>query len=589
MDAILPNAGTYKVNAHVDNVSLDDCSLVGVRDNIRPYFEDDVSGDPDVTGLMVFLRNSRGEIAGWKVLYNLAAETGNSSTGNNSTAGNNSTGNNSTAGNNSNSTRGQNQNGSQTESQSNVRGNTPDEVLINDAETEEDSIEEGETLPVEDTEDTAVNSTEYLGEPPRQNTVEYKNGDELIIPVRSLDDDLPFFPVPDDLPPGWYTLVSQVMSGNEVLQKTEKLFFFLADTGFSFDNIQVHLPGMAENSQLIPNGTVIMLEAALNFDSHLDPYIVWYYGKKKVVEGKFSEGTGTLLWNAPEQNGFFSLRAEAFPTEPRQGIAGYINEVSLLVSSKAAYLHLIPEDVPELIHWYTFEGSLDDSKARTSTERALKPAGKNSPQWIPSNGVFGLVTGSGNAFTLPNASFTENESNTRQILFRFKPLNNGRILAVQFGTSNVALILSKEDDKLILTLTSSSGTVSESFTLLEPDAFITADIIFSVLPEKIMAKFNVHNHAEDLANQSPSPSKPISLDVKLDAEYTITLGYQPVINASENQSSPAAQRTTFTAFWDEFALYSMPSVEVETEAVETDEQELPQVEEQSESGEESVS
>jgi len=593
MDNILPNSGTYKVNARVNDISMDDCSIIGIKDDIQPYFEEEVSDDPDVTGLMIYLKNSRGEIAGWKVIYTLAAGTGTGSgsaqNGNNSTNGNTST-------------QQQNQNGSQTETQNNVQGSapvsTPNDAIESDGETEEESSTEEEIalLPenADDTEltENADDPEEEISEPPRQSTAQYKNGDEFIITVDSLDDDLPFFPIPDDLPNGWYVLVSNVMSGRDILQKTEKSFYFLADAVFSFESIQAHLPGTAENSQLIPNGTVIMLEAILKYDRQLSPYVVWYSGKKKVAEGNFSEGFGNLLWTVPEQNGFFSLHAEIFPVEPRQGMTGYTNDISLLVSSKAPYLHLVPEDVPALIHWYTFEGALEDSKAKTSEEYAIKSAGKNTAQWMPANGIFGLVTGSDNAFTLPGVSISDSETNTWQVLFRFKPLINGKIFAVQFKNSDVVLNLSKENNKLILSLVSSSETVSESFILPEPNALTTADIVFSVLPQEITAKLNIHSAAENLSNKNLLSSKQISLEAKLDGEYTITLGYQPIVNtANINQNNTAAQRPTFTAFWDELALFSMPLVEVETETVdETEEQEIPQVEaeELSESGDESA-
>jgi len=567
MDTFLPNSGTYKVNTRVNDISLDDCSIIGIKDNIQPYFEEDVSDDPDVTGLMVYLKNSNGEVAGWKVIYTLAAEAG---TGGGST---------------------QNQNDSRTENQNNDQGSTPNEVVENNGETEEDAIEE-ETARQPDNTETAGDPEEEISEPQRQSTAKYKNGDELIITVKSLDDDFPFFPVPDDLPNGWYTLVSNVMSGIDVLQKTEKSFYFLADSVFSFDNIQAHLPGTAENSQLIPNGTVVMLEAMLKYDRRLTPYVVWYSGKKKVAEGNFSEGFGNLLWAVPEQNGFFSLHAEIFPVEPRQGMTGYTNDISLLVSSKAPYIHLVPEDVPALIHWYTFEGGLEDSKSKVSEELFIKPVGKNTAQWMPASGIFGLVTGSDNAFTLPGVSISDSETNTWQILFRFKPLINGKIFTVHFKNSDVALNLSKEGSSLILTLVSSSETVSEPLILPEPNALTTADIVFSVLPQEITAKLNIHSAVENLTGKNLLSSKQISLEAKLDGEYTITLGYQPVINAANiNQSNTPAQKPTFTAFWDELALFSMPPVEVETETVdETEEQEIPQIEaeEQPESGDESA-
>ena len=71
LDTVLPSAGTYQVNVLVNDVSLDDCSLVAKSDTIRPFFASPVASDPDITGLVVFVRSSREAVLGGKTLYTL--------------------------------------------------------------------------------------------------------------------------------------------------------------------------------------------------------------------------------------------------------------------------------------------------------------------------------------------------------------------------------------------------------------------------------------------------------------------------------------------------------------------------------------
>ena len=449
MDGLITSAGTYKVNARVNGIPLDECSFISSADRIYPYLEESVSNDPDVTALMVFLRNSNGEIIGKKVLYSL------------------------------------------------------DE----DAEK-----------------------------------------DELLISVKSLDDDLPFLPVQAALPVGRYTIVSQVMSGKDVLQRTEKIFYFLGNTVFSYEGINVHLPGITDNPQIILKDTVVMLEAQMDFDSRLDPYIIWYNGRRKISEGKFSEGAGFLLWKAPEQSGFYSIRAEVYPIDNYIGLTGYQKETSILVSSKMTDMHLISENIPQLVHWYILDGSLNDSKLITSAERSLKPAGKN--RWISRNGTYGLAAGSENIYTLPVTPLSGEAAENWQILFRFMPLNEGQIFFIQFD-SDLFLYFSKTGQNLVLTLASSAGSVSHSVSVPEQDSFITAGVNFSFFPDLLSARINV---LRESVEQGELAAEPVSIEAAFNGNFVISLGARKDENA---ESAPVV-----TAIWDEFALYNTVSMEI---------------------------
>ena len=518
MDTILPSTAAYRVNAKVNDLPIDEFSIISPNTKIQPFFNDAVSGDPDVTALMVFFKSSAGEVAGWKVIYTLGGDTGNETSA------------------------------------------APEENSQADQEYASNHDANNDDANSNENENTSDDISAVAVENP-QNKKPYKNGDELIIKVKSLDDALPFFPIPSDLPMGKYTLVSHVLSGNQILHKTEKPFFFLAGVNFSLEGIQVHQGGITASSQLVPKGAVIMLEAKLNFDSRLDPYIVWYNGKKIIGEGSFSGGAGNLLWKTPEQSGFFSIRAEAFPVMDRQGLAGYVKDISLLASSKDSDIHLLSEDNPGLLHWYLFEGNLNDSKTKTQAERSLKPAGNIPPRWMPANGTYGLAAGPNDAYILPNVSLSNNGNNICKILFRLKPVNSGRIFSVQFGPSfDVVINLSTEGNNLILTLASPLKSVSETFNLSEEDSFLTAEVNFSVLSDRLSAKLNVIGGFID---QGEPKTEPIILEAGLDGECKIILGSQLNNTLVFQSGGRTAQNSIFTAIWDELALLYMPLAEIE--------------------------
>jgi len=615
MDSLFNSAGNYKINVQINDIPLDECSFAKSSDKIRPYFEHSVLKDPDITALMVYLRDPAGYIAGWKVIYKLDKKT--------------------------------------------EQDDTPDENNQEVIEDENDSSDDNDENPSNenqnDSEDESDNEDDDLSEesekssPPAeeiskpenssQRQEQYKDGDELVIYVKNFDN-LPLFPIPDNLPMGHYVIVSLVMNDNDILQKVEKSFFYLSDIDFSYNGINVHLPGIAESNHLIPTGTVVMLEVDLKFDRKLNPFIEWYDGKKKIAEGKASDGMGNLFWTAPEESGFYSIKAVIFPVEKTKYLSGYQKELSLLVSVKSVDIHLTNENVPykqgSLINWYVFESNLKDSRKLSNAEqsdakqineeRALKHA-RNAPVWKASDGTYGVVAGNNNIINAPTVLLSENERHNWQILFRFKPENDGGILSVQFGKSNSVFIHSYiENSNLFLTLTSATDSVTQTYSLNrpvpennapainlpasesaqsvsvlteievkkteEPDvpaeetaepvgsqviekmwgsdgSFITAGIVFNIQSGVLSAKLNILGDRID----SEIDGKPITLETEMKTEFQIMLGFlqenkkpveqRQIAGSTEEASGKSAViRHEYTALWDELALYRMPQTEI---------------------------
>ena len=480
MDSFLSSGSTYKINAFVGEVPLNECSFVRLGDKITPFFEELISKDPDITSLVISIANAEGELLDWMVVYSLKKET-----------------------------------------------------------------------------------------------EDYINANQVV----SLDTDLPSFKFPDNLSVGYYTMVFKVMSGKNILQRTEKDFFYLSNVHFSYDGIAINLPGISDNQQLVSRGQVVLLEAKLDFDKRLDPYIVWYSGKNKIAEGSYSEGAALLLWKAPEHSNFYPLSAEVFPVNNIDTLAGYNKDYSVLVSSNTVDVNLISENVDSLLNWYVFEGNLNDSKTPDPVEaRSIKPSEKQDVTWLPANGTYGLATGNGNIFSLPKTAVPAG-GNSWQLLFRFKPMDEGSIMSINFGAySNVVMDLSIEEKNIVLTL--SSGLSIEKATRiydlpLDQESFITMGVSFAVTapsfgsPGFVTAKVNIFG---ETIEDGELALEPLRMEANSITEFQILLGQAEIETyAAGDAAGETAEEIVeevvkhilpyFTAIWDEFALYNNPSME----------------------------
>jgi hypothetical protein len=541
LDTVLPSSGTYQVNALVNNVSLNESSLIAKNDRIFPYFATSVAGDPDIQGLLIFLQTPEGERAGKKIQYTLKP----------------------------------------VEEKKEEGGSG---VINEETETEAEP-------PVSDGQNTEPSEKPQTAGPVKTTSEET----ETLIHVNRLDKDLPSFSLPENLPIGQYSLVFQILGEKEVLDRSEKQIYYLDDASFSLNDIQQYLPDVSHGSYLIPPGTTIMLEAKVAADERLDPYVVWYNGKKRIGEGRVSGGAELILWKAPEQTGFHTVRAEAFPYLPAAGVYGKSREVSLPVSSKAAGIGYFSGESEQITHWYQFRGNLQDSKMPVSTERALIPKEEKVSRWSPQNNIYGLAIGPRDIYLLPAFSFIpqEKQEGVGRFMLRFKPVAGGTVFSAFFKSDSppdsvyMDLVLSKETLQVNLTGAETSEVVPVDFAPEEAEGFITLFIDYEITGDRL---------GVTLGRENTTPPEPvvIVLSSPLNGEGSFQFGAS-LKNAEAGSADssgasvpPEEQEPLSAAILDEFAaawlentvLFEKPAEVEEPEPVPGEEPEPDNPEEQ---------
>ncbi|MDR2159915.1 MAG: hypothetical protein LBP23_07605 [Treponema sp.] len=573
LDTVLPSTGTYKVNARVNDISLDDCSLINAKDRIYPYFASSAAGDPDLTGLAVFLQTPSGQGAGKKIRYTLKTEvkgqTDRQMPEQTSAEG----------------TEKPPANGGQTGTQK------------PEAEPELDSDQDADT---EDRTDGNLRTGQKTGstapaasalQEAIQMAADVQDAEtETLILVSRLDRDLPFFVLPEKLEIGPYVMVFQVLGKKEVLYREAKTVYYLGNAHFSLIDVQQYLPDVS-GSHLVPPGTTVMLEAQVVSDTRLAPYVVWYNGKRRIGEGSLADGGAFLLWKAPEQNGFYTIRAEIFPQRPVEGLYGKFREISLPVSAKAAGAGYFSGEADRITHWYRFQGNLRDSKAPGDVNRALTSQTQMLPLWMPEDTVYGLKVGAGDVYGLSSVSFVSEDPSSREkqetgrFMLRFKPAGEGTVFSAYFEAADPAgrvyldLNCSEKDLSLNISGPGESASAALAPGLKDEDGFISLYIDFTVHDKFFEAGFGRENgEAVSAALKEVALSGPLTGagSFQFGASLKPSDTKKPAAGLlAEKQASPhmAVLDEFALAFREKFPAGEEPEVKVEPEG--KDENETP--------------
>jgi hypothetical protein len=347
--------------------------------------------------------------------------------------------------------------------------------------------------------------------PPRDANPQPLPEDETVI-VKQLDQRFPEFRILEDLAIGRYNLVFQVMGEREILYKTFKPIYFIGDAKFTLGEIQSFLPVEITGGRLIPPGINVMLATEVSADPRLDPYVIWHNGKKIIAQGRLSDGANSLFWRTPEQTGFHSIRVEVFPLLPEDRVPGNmigkIKELSLPVSSRSERVRHFRDSAGnpggEFLGWYQFWGTLDDTKAPNNPGRKLVSLYAQAPRWIPLGGIYGLLVGRDDVYTLPGAPFiiSGNEQGRGRLLFHLGALSEGPVVSLRFAGEGAAesretvdLDLSFVEDTLILRIASRDASREEYLGLHDYEAhgFITAIVEFTIAPDRFDAELFLEN------------------------------------------------------------------------------------------------
>jgi len=496
VETLFPSNRTYQIRTLVNGSSIEECSILRSNDKIHPYFASSVINDPDLIGLLVYLQDSQGNIIGDKVQYTLlpyADETA-----------------------------------------------LTEEDIQEKAEAEAAEAEATEPNETDETDDDEIGDDET--EMPELRLMEQwsftdakpaKKATDIEIAVKSLSAELPYFPLPKELEIGPYVLVYEALGKRETLSRIETKVFYLGNIEFNLKDIAMYLPGLS-GPQLISPETVIMLEASLNYDSRLDPYVIWYSGRNIISEGKLSDGAGKLLWKAPAQAGFYSLRLEAFPSHLNRAMyTGFSREIALPVSPKAVSLDYFFGNnqhfnypAAEPLQHYQFEGSLRNSLSAPGDEQTLLPTVESRPRWTAAGQSYGLAIGSDDTYLLSPINFFRKEKDQGGgiLLFHVRPLSEGNIFSAFFPpessvSEGVWMDMIKKGNVIALRL-STADTFLElpvNLALSTTESYIPIAVEFYIRPYRLEAKISLDNYFQNKVDE-------IKLHGALSGEGRIRLG-----------------------------------------------------------------
>jgi hypothetical protein len=543
LDLALSSGRLYTVNAAVNGLTLDECAIIQKESKLSPYFDFNVKDDPDVHSLVVYIKDRAGTKIGPGVQYKLPAANAESAD--------------------TDAADGENQDASgENGNEKDSAGGEPGADGFLAAETgPSDGVfttETGKTGSSDDSLAAETEETETGGDIPAgtesgppdavsaAESVPAQTGGELqadmVVVVKDFDSGLPDLTFGGDLLKyGAYTIVFEIIATNgAVLNHIEKPFFYLAGRKFAIKEVVSFLPGISTATRIVPPGEKIMLEAGIEADASIDPYVIWYNGKQRISEGLVSDGENRILWTAPDQNVFQNIRAEIFPFDPNKEvffIPGLSCSVSLPVSQRHGRSGYYSESEARLSRWYRLWGTLDDQKAPSSTVSLLARTDEGTARWLPVSGTYGLAIGADDAYRLPDSFFSRirRGEGSGEILFLFAPQNgkaaDGTILqavlqghyAEDENDSVCHLWLSVYTDSLVLNTVGADGTLLTQqvpFPFADENIFVPASVDFQFSETGTTVSIGVGNIETGEIEQWES----LEIDFIADGEGSVQFG-----------------------------------------------------------------
>jgi hypothetical protein len=274
-----------------------------------------------------------------------------------------------------------------------------------------------------------------------------------------------------------------------------------------------------------------MLEARITAGEGLDPYLVWYDGKKRIGEGRSFAGGSRLFFTVPEENGFRLLRAEAFPFPPAkkkgpensgagERARGKIRELSLPVSFKGTgpdYFFPAEKEGNNFVCRYLFAGDLRDSIDSQPARLLVNESAAGASNWLGYGGIYGLAVGVGDCYRIPQKIFRSFGQDEEKIFsFRCKMLGDGPVFSALLSNGSGGLQLSRESDNLVLTLTAEGNSHTASADLPATEDFFSFTLSLAFRENTLTAVLSPEGMPEAAAS--------LDLDGASGGEFVYRLG-----------------------------------------------------------------
>ena len=455
LNTVLTEDAAYRVSAFVGTRDVADASILRKGDAIRPAFLSSLSKDPDVVNLTVSLQSLDGKPLADDIVYGIVRQTEARST--TSTGASNPSG-----------------------------PVSPPEAKPSGTLSPANTNPSGPANPGSATESKSGGPVSGSSASPA----------DTYVFVRRLDDSLPTFALPADLPVGTYMLVYKVGGRRDTLAELRQTFYYIADATFRVGELRSYPPGKSPSSTapIFPGGINLYLSVPVDADARLKPYAVWSLGGKQVRGGLLSKGSGAFLWKTPEQYKFHTLKVEVFPFPPGDGstdISGDIRNLTIAVSSDAPLPGLT---VPKPVRAYKFLGDLVDSMDPKNKKKVLASSLQGDDMWMPVSNSYGLEIGDQGAYGLAEAPLPvqNNAILPGELIVRFAALADGPVFKVSYDTvplkaldaRPIFISLSIKEMRPVLDI--DYGSVSkrlEGSALLKNDDFTTIRVFMAADPE----------------------------------------------------------------------------------------------------------
>jgi hypothetical protein len=555
LDVMLSSGKLYTVNAAINGVTLDECAIIQKDSKLSPYFDFNIKDDPDVSGLVVYIKDDTGKKVGPGILYKLSPRNAESLS--------------------------ENAENGESEDTSSENLSEPDYTDDKSAESTDNSgLLVGETAPYTDTSDTTIENDSSLAaetvskgnadisdntesdlsytenntentftqtdyDPIANNDVEtyidnYADNN-IVISVDNIDNGLPDLTFGNDLKYGAYTIVFEIIATNKaILNRIEKPFFYLAGKKLAINEVVSYLPGISTAMRIVPPGEKIMLEVDIEADPTINPYVIWYNGRQRISEGFVSNGQNRILWKVPAQTVFQNIRVEVFPFSPNRlasFMPGLNYSVSLPVSQRHGRSSHYSETETWLSRWYRLWGTVIDHKDPINIASALARMGEGSARWLPVSGTYGLAINAGNAYKVPGSFFSRirRGEGSGEILFLFAPQNGkdaeGTVVRVVLQGHYVedetardcTIWVSVYNDNLVLHAVGVDGTLLSRqipLSITNVNVFMSVSIDFQFFETGTTASIGVENIETGEIEQWES----LDIDFVTDGEGSIQFG-----------------------------------------------------------------